>query len=85
MEWYVALLLGLFGAAASIGLDMYRHKRWPNPAEAIGHLIIGGFVGYAWWALGLPNHFNTLMAGFMADTVIQALQERWGFTGPEGE
>lgn len=44
-----------------------------TPRRFVSRLIIAGFVGYFWFLKGLPNSFNTIMAGMLAPEMLETI------------
>ena len=80
----IGTLEAIFGGLVFYGFNLWRrdlklsrhYKR-----RILTRVLIGAGVGYAWISLGMPNSFNTFMAGAfgpeIADGLLSKYQERY--------
>lgn len=55
--------------------DFENTENWKE--RTICRIIMGAIVGYLWLMRGLPNSFNTVMAGMLAPEIIEGFSVRF--------
>ncbi len=78
--WAMFTFKGVLGAIVFYCLQIFRRRykeETPTKSRVLSRLVIGGFAGYFWYGLEMPNLVNPILAGMVAPEFIDFLLERF--------
>jgi len=73
---WLAILEAVIGGVAHELLEFYEIKKYEVFNDSWVYILLSAVAGLVWWVLGMPNHFNLILAGFNAPAVISMLFRR---------
>lgn len=71
--WIVGL--GALGGLGYIMLQAYKEgfEYFTKSPKRLLHIGLGAFAAFAAVLLGMPNHFNSLVMGWLAPTILEQI------------
>lgn len=81
MHFTTPILEGILGAILFLAFRYWRrdfeYEDDHLKERILTRIIMGAGVGYLWIQMGMPNSFNTIMAGALAPEIIEAFLSRF--------